>query len=277
MEKVDITPLDAIRFNSIGAVSDALNRLRQIHATPDLDLSDVTILFRGHADKAWSLTPGIYRGGYNVKEAYFLSDIQRYCPDDFRDVNQSFRKLVKVQHYELPTRLLDISESILTALYFSVCQEPSKTGSLIFFFIRNRDLLRSDNTDINPIARLSFIAPEVLNCGGNRDKFKNMLRILSLTGEPMPWMTNENDLDKVYCVLPYQDNPRIIRQQGAFFIFGIENGDKSKMSKLDVSKIEIPVTAKKKKEILEELKLAGISERVLFPEIDKVAHYLKTF
>ena len=37
---------------------------------------------------------------------------------------------------------------------------------------------------------------------------------------------DSKDIERVFCVKPMFDNPRIIRQSGAFFLYGI-NGDKS--------------------------------------------------
>ena len=36
-----------------------------------------------------------------------------------------------------------------------------------------------------------------------------------------------DDLERVFCVLPKLNNPRILRQSGAFFIFGID-GNKTR-------------------------------------------------
>lgn len=43
---------------------------------------------------------------------------------------------------------------------------------------------------------------------------------------------DSKDIERVFCVKPMFDNPRIIRQSGAFFLYGI-NGNKTKPAKLD--------------------------------------------
>lgn len=101
------------------------------------------------------------------------------------------------------------------------------------------------------------------------------MRNLSTFQEPYPFLTGAAELNKVIWVLPKLDNPRIIRQQGAFFLFGMKNGEKEQVAVLEVSSIIFKVPANKKKEIKIQLDQLGINEKFCFPEIDNVAHYLK--
>ena len=83
------------------------------------------------------------------------------------------------------------------------------------------------------------------------------------------------DLERVICVKPKLDNNRIIRQQGCFLLFGI-NTIKTNQANLDDNWIRrdngrIIIPKNKKQEILEELKVFGISEKTLFPELESQA------
>ena len=97
------------------------------------------------------------------------------------------------------------------------------------------------------------------------------------------------DISQVLAVKPKLDNPRIVRQHGAFLIFGIEQtqfigfGDFKPIANLnkewvirgnlDEERILIPANAKLK--ILNQLSQLGIDEASLFPEIDKIAKLTK--
>lgn len=100
------------------------------------------MFFRGHANKEWGLVPGIYRTESAIKkEDYLVHNLIRHCPIDFQNCESSFEKLVKM-HYELPTRLLDISMNPLVALYFAAIGERDKEKDgemLIFLITRVRD------------------------------------------------------------------------------------------------------------------------------------------
>ena len=116
---------------------------------------------------------------------------------------------------------------------------------------------------------------EIVNVEADRNKWKALINNLRNLQEPIPYLNNADDLSKVLCVLPKLDNPRIIRQHGAFFLFGINGGVKEDMAILDVATIKMRIPSAKKAEVLKQLDQLGINEKFCFPEIDKVAHYLK--
>ena len=276
MGKIDIEPFDYSRILNLGTVNTYINNLRNLQDQLKDKLNGVGLFFRGHANKEWDLTPGIYRNNTVLQKEHFLvHDIIRHCPTEFQGCNSSFEKLVKMQHYELPTRLLDISMNPLVGLYFAVNGEEFYDGEVHIFLIKESNLYNFDDSWVNILSRLSFLPTEIANIEENNAKLKNLTRNLGTLQEPYPFLTNSSDFNKVICVLPKLDNPRIIRQQGAFFLFGMKNGIKEQKADLEVSSIIFKVPANKKKVIKIQLDQLGINEKFCFPEIDNVAHYLK--
>lgn len=276
MEIVNLDILAAEEFQNVGTVSTLINNLNKLTRVMGAGLNDVSIFYRGHADSDWAMIPGVYRDARNVnKEDFLTNSLMRNCPDDFKNCSSSFERLVKMQHYALPTRLLDISSNPLVGLYFAACEEFSKDGELIIYFVKNSDLHNYRDAIVNPLSMLSFLPNNVANVGNDRGKFKTLISNFMNFNEPMPFLTDAAGLDEVLCVLPKLDNPRIIRQQGAFFLFGIANGNKANISSLNASTLKFKIIASQKKTILKQLDIFGINEKHCFPEIDKVAHYLK--
>ena len=77
-------------------------------------------------------------------------------------------------------------------------------------------------------------------------------------------------------VQPNRDNPRILKQDGAFIISGLDVSDKESDNKIReflVKELIIPKEAKE--QLRKELEYVGINQASLFPEVDRVADYLR--
>ena len=87
---------------------------------------------------------------------------------------------------------------------------------------------------------------------------------------------NPKDISRVVCVRAKLNNPRIIRQQGCFLLFGM-NEEKQNCAEIEETWIrscndnKLIINKEFKNEILKELKSFGISRQNLFPELDAQA------
>lgn len=82
--------------------------------------------WRGHAVSSWRLLPHVFRRmtrhGASY-EANIVNKFAKYAPTRYANCpapGDMGRWLILMQHYRLPTRLLDWSESPLLAIYFAV-------------------------------------------------------------------------------------------------------------------------------------------------------------
>lgn len=85
------------------------------------------------------------------------------------------------------------------------------------------------------------------------------------------------DLNNCFIVLPPKDNNRMIKQDGAFIICGINNSIEKTINnelRLEKGGKKVLFFVSEKKKILKELDLLSINESSLFPEIDHVSKYI---
>lgn len=87
------------------------NHLKKFHNT-----TNAMTFYRGQSDYEWHLEPAVYRNGKFQNESIYIKEFERLRPTDF-SYDNNFDKLVKMQHYGLPTRLLDITTNPLVALF----------------------------------------------------------------------------------------------------------------------------------------------------------------
>lgn len=169
MTQIDISTLDTSKLKKIGTVSTLIHNLEEVQEQLSGKIDGTTMFYRGHADKDWKLEPGIYRSSKALeKEDYLVHDIIRHCPNDFVNCHSSFEKLVKMQHYDLPTRLLDISMNPLVALYFATCDEMDKDGEFFVFILKDEDISHYDDNWVNILSRISFMPKDKVNVGEDK-------------------------------------------------------------------------------------------------------------
>lgn len=274
-------------------ISEFTKELTKISADKNLQL-----YFRGHSNKKYKLTPTLYRKDdpyFEFENKLFRETIIN-CPDDFVKCKNTLEILVKMQHYGIPTRILDLTRNALVALYFCCISSPDKDGEVIILNIPNKNICDYSSDKVTILSNLSKVNSEKItykipsgfnfNDKKQIEKFNNKYfgYLLHEIREDKPHffnIINPYDLNNVYAVNVKLDNPRIVRQNGAFLIFGIKK-EKSKCPKIDKSwivepngkKIIIPSTSKT--QLLKELELLGISRSNLFPELDDFAEYIKT-
>lgn len=242
---------------------------------------DEQIFYRGHSDVMnHFLTPGIYRPLPDKtelaveKEDILYKEAVRRCPEDFDRCRSAFEHMVKMQHYRVPTRLLDITTNPLVALYFA-CQSNKKVdGEVYAFRVKRPEIKYFDSDAVSVVANLAR-RPASFDADDD-GHIAYLLHEIKYEKPHFLDLIDREDLGRVFCVLPKLNNPRIIRQSGAFFLFGID-GEKRKQAEFRVPFRRYTISAAGKKRILSDLARLGIDEATLFPELEMVADHLKRF
>lgn len=105
-----------------------------------------------------TLKPSIYRKNLVQYEHQFYKDAILSNPDEFRNDKSAFEKLVRMQHYDIPTRLLDITSNALMALYFA-CEDgyndSPKDGFVFHFLIPKNDIKYYDSDTVSVLSNLA--------------------------------------------------------------------------------------------------------------------------
>lgn len=214
--------------------------------------------FRGHADLSWRLAPSAlrYRKPENIRKALsLLVDFRRIA--DFRierppPLADSLKWMQLAQHYGLHTRLMDWTSNAAAALYFA-CLRAHKDG-MVFFM---------DPTDLN----FTILKGDRRLLDSQEDQ-----KLIA----PYTKLTERRDPRSRYrtvAIQPVINNERIQLQRSAFTLHG--NRDFDLTDKQAPSLCYIPVLAKDKPQLLEQLSAVGIDEMSIFPEHEHLCNHLK--
>lgn len=252
----------------------------------DLEQEDgYEVFYRGHSDKnKYKLEPSLFRkdedGNYLYKdnEHILYRELLVSNSGDFQSDVYTLDSLVRMQHYSLPTRLLDITSNPLIALYFACKSSIGESGEVIVFSMKRKDIRYFDSDVASCIANLARLSQyDKASIKFEEEKFNDQLpiqRLLSLIREEKPFfkaIINQDDLRKIICVKGKQSNDRISSQSGAFLLFGLDAVfDEEGTTEIKVSRI----TVGNKKAILKELDLLNINESTVFPYIENSAKYV---
>jgi len=254
--------------------------------------------YRGQANSNFELLPSLYRLKiWEEKEDELYHDLIVKCPNNFQYKNRHIDILKEMQHYSLPTRLLDITQNPLVAIYFAVSEHENHDGELVMFYHSNKVKNASSDTveilcalaslPMRVKQNLYNVAKKAKNIKDfNKSEYtKKLLHEIKLAIGSFENIIEPEDLLGIQFVKPLQDNPRIVRQNGHFIVNGLVDTDKSALiSKYDEQRYKVGKVTKrfiiphnKKMDILKQLSLLGINKSTIYPEIDKVSEYLKSY
>jgi hypothetical protein len=216
--------------------------------------------YRGHSDVSWPLVPGYYRLADAPSESTLIKRFKQSAamlisvtPKD------SFDWLFLMQHYGVPTRLLDWSENPLVALYFAVSSHGDKPGV-------DAALWSLRPSELNKNAGISDADEEYFIPSFEDEELSNYsVEILR---------QNSRSQLKPLATIATRNNSRIQAQHG---VFTIHHNDKGPIEDVGdtthVVKYIIPDNSRAK--MHHQLKILGFTKFQLFPELSSIGDVIK--
>lgn len=233
------------------------------------------IYYRGQLEKYETISPSVARkDDFKSHEYDIFKDTLEYKKEDFKDL-KTFQILAKMQHYGIPTRLVDVTTDKLIALYFAVEDYKDKSDSIVYVYVTkgfDYDSQEANILSLLPtIDRLNIrtICTEYSRIYNKEISVENVLSVINSS----VFIKHSDDL--------IVTNPRLKCQKGAFFLCGneVNNGVVTTAIKsLDTvtPTLAIRIPYEYKKSVLDKLDIKyKINKSTIYPELTTFAEYIK--
>lgn len=238
---------------------DAKENLKEILELSTLDAKEKQIFYRGQSNSEWDITASISRETNWLEcENEMFYEILSLKPNEFIADKSTYERLITMQHFELPTRLIDLTRNPLIALYFACNSHPNQDGVLFVIEEEKDNILNFDDKVLNCLSKL--VLNEDIDC------------IKKDTNEKCEKCFG---LERSYIVKGIAKNDRINNQSGDFIFVG--KGNKTKyLKEISQNYTKIIILDKEiKKTILDDLKLLNIHAGTVYPELTSMSGYVK--
>jgi len=275
----------------VTVITEIISKLEK----PNL-LNEYKLYFRGIENIGFELIPSIARhpsqfvcNSLTWYEERFVHEAKRKLPDVFKDEEYPINLLTRLQHYGIPTRLLDITSNALVALYFACLNEMNEDGEVIVFSAGIENMHPYTSPIANAISesylfsKLTFSKLDGLISEAESHSYFNRFRQQEVEPDRSKYIELlASRFKEPIFIMPLELSERQKRQQGAFILFpnkielntrfepneyeileGIEKMNKDTDSRI-AKRIVIQNTHKSL--IIRELSSFGISEDFLFPD-----------
>ena len=261
------------------------------------------LFFRGQANESWVLTPTVLRENkYNEKE--LVLDFYHYGPlhsFNYDLDNDRLSLLTDMQHYEVPTRLLDWSLSPLSSLYFAVESSRNKsTLKRVLIELQSEvepkcvkidiDVKKDEIADKGTDAVVYVLNPWIFNkqildnnCRNYRSHpkiqdayllarallstYKDFGYIKKFVYDKYGFRITKKDIQEPFALVSNFTNRRMQHQRGVFTIHGMDKVDLRNEDYFTSNAYKIIIKAEVKQEIYEQLNWLYINEYTQYPDI----------
>ena len=206
------------------------------------------LVFRGEKKNygATALHPLVYRG-YIDSEDKIYRESQRFNDHEFDSDKGVFDRLSRIQHYSAPTRLIDVSEDLLSAVYFAIADKDitvanAKDAIIYIFEIDEEQVKYYDSDAVSAVSNLAkipcsnnkllqktkkqllcdaIVYREDIDAFNAQDSVNFLLHEVKDEKPHFANIINPKDLLTVHFVWPKLTSNRLRSQKGAFILFGL--------------------------------------------------------
>lgn len=258
------------------------------------------LYFRGHRNLNYNIEAYVTRAPYYKNEFKIFNETQVLCSTAFEKCHSNLQTLAMMQHYEVPTRVLDISTNPLVALFFAVCSfredfGKNLNGEVLIFALKDSQIRYDDNVRVRTLSALAALKDKdrkkiIENLSKpkyalrSNPQVKKLVKIIRKEDPEFKNKISKKLLQQCILVKPIKNNNRMLRQSGVFFVCGLSEYGSFENAK-NISRYRIKSAKKKriiciipnqyKEHIYRELEHLKINNANLYPEIEHVAEYLR--
>ncbi|MCC4783063.1 FRG domain-containing protein [Vibrio splendidus] len=245
--------MENLKFSSL---SEYLEIIRELPEKFNCHASD--LWYRGIKDQTMELIPGICWREINPNReeslvAEFMTYYQNYSK---HEPNNALELLALMQHYGLPTRLLDWSMSPLVSLYFALEQDNNDATRVVWAM--RPQLLNELSIDYKGIVAPNDFRPTMIN-----DYLPKYLR------------SNNADVPEAPVALSLpMVNQRMTSQKGVFTLHGFNKNsiDKYISNSKELGCIKIELESEEfRQQVLQELYSSGLKEDDVYQDLNSLS------
>lgn len=242
-------------FSSTAEFLQSLSRLSGL-------IGDEAVWFRGHSRSAYRLLPSLARDAKALERESLLSKRFKQNAYPFRQSppQSEWEWLFLMQHFGIPTRLLDWTESPLVALYFAVhdsdFSHDASDGCLWAL------LPAKYNYEVPRLRPTVSVDIPCFGVDKVLDDYRPDQMILEAMSSKLP-----------AAAIAHRQNERIMAQLGVFTIMHRDMTPIEEIAPQFLARLTIPAAAKT--QLRNELRALRVTQMTLFPELTSVAAITK--
>lgn len=209
------------------------------------------VWYRGHSQESWELVPSLLReDDWESKEKELFLEFSKIASPLFDKRANDWETLFDMQHYWIPTRLLDWT----TVMGVGIA------------FILHADYSGSENS------ALFILDPLSLNRLSGRDVI-NLPEDKKFAYKTMYWEHNPVRIERPVAVRPSHQSDRLRAQKGMFTVHGTKESGFESCASECYRKVILSSDAKL--EARDFLKWANLDEYTIYPDIVGMSQHIK--